>query len=252
MKLQTGVKNVNLLHLAAAVDVNDEIKLIKNVLLPEMTTWMKINQLPTRILIMPKYEQSLYDYLKNYDWDNRDLSFVYPERKTIMKQIITSLKFLHSLQIVHGDIKPSNYLLRRKTDNSIETVLTDFGISRSLAEIQITNDELNITNLTDFEDAVKNNTIKFKSRKIENFRGGTPGFASPEQCIGKLSLKSDIYSFGRMLPFLMLPMETCLHLFYEPNTSQSDDLPPQEILQFTSLLQFVNLVVFFDQKRIIN
>ena len=71
----------------------------------------------------------------------------------------------------HNDIKPQNFLVKFKNGQNdltqIEIVLTDFGMAGSQS------------------------------------RGGTPVFASPE-CFEKKDKKSDIFSFGRVILFLLL------------------------------------------------
>ena len=79
---------------------------------------------------------------------------------------------------MHNDIKPENYLVKFKngftqddpTKNDltkIEIVLTDFGLAGS------------------------------------ETKGGTPVYASPE-CLEKTDKKSDIFSFGKLILFLLL------------------------------------------------
>ena len=51
--------------------------------------------------------------------------------KSILYQILCAVNYLHSRKIVHRDIKPGNILLNSKH----EVRLCDFGLSRSLAEI---------------------------------------------------------------------------------------------------------------------
>ena len=71
----------------------------------------------------------------------------------------------------HNDIKPQNFLVKFKNGpndlTEIEIVLTDFGMAGSQSQ------------------------------------GGTPVFASPE-CFEKKDKKSDIFSFGRVILFLLL------------------------------------------------
>ena len=71
----------------------------------------------------------------------------------------------------HNDIKPQNFLVKFKNGPNdltwIEIVLTDFGMAES------------------------------------DSKGGTPIFASPE-CYEKKNKSSDIFSFGRVILFLLL------------------------------------------------
>ena len=56
--------------------------------------------------------------------------------KNIFKQLIETIKYLHSIGIVHRDIKPDNILL--ELDNTIK--LCDFGVSKEVKEGQLLTD----------------------------------------------------------------------------------------------------------------
>ena len=83
----------------------------------------------------------------------------------------------------HNDIKPQNFLVKFKNGpndlTQIEIALTDFGLAE--AESQ----------------------------------GGTPIFASPE-CFEKKEKKSDIFSFGRVILFLLLTKQQFMKWLYVP------------------------------------
>ena len=83
----------------------------------------------------------------------------------------------------HNDIKPSNFLVKFKNGQddltNIEIVLTDFGMAGPERQ------------------------------------GGTPIFASPE-CFEKKEKKSDIFSFGRVILFLLLSKQRFLKWLFVP------------------------------------
>lgn len=88
-------------------------------------------------------------------------------RKKIVKQMLDAMDYYHELQLVHRDIKPSNILI---TNNGNNLRLIDFGLAD-----------------TDYYAVFKEPAF-------------TMQYASPEQLEGgKLDLRSDIYSFGRVL-----------------------------------------------------
>ena len=83
----------------------------------------------------------------------------------------------------HNDIKPQNFLVKFKNGpndlTQIEIVLTDFGMADS------------------------------------DSKGGTPIFASPE-CFEKKEKKSDIFSFGRVILFLLLTKNQFIKWLFVP------------------------------------
>ena len=91
--------------------------------------------------------------------------------KLLMKNLLTSLKHIHSKDILHRDIKPDNLLLR--DENIIhDIVIADFGLSCQL----------------------NNEKILYK-------RCGTPGYVAPEilkwhEGDAFYSTKCDIFSIG--------------------------------------------------------
>ena len=85
---------------------------------------------------------------------------------------------------IHNDIKPQNYLVKfldtKNNLSGIGIVLTDFGLAGS------------------------------------DSKGGTPIFASPE-CLANSDRKdksSDIFSFGRVFLFMILPKENFLEFLF--------------------------------------
>ena len=99
------------------------------------------------------------------------------------RQIAMGLASAHELGIVHRDIKPSNIMvLADKTDpDGYRLKILDFGIAKSFD--------------LDAGDRVTQVGIRI----------GTPGYMSPEQCLGNAGIgpASDIYSLGVVL-FAML------------------------------------------------
>ena len=109
--------------------------------------------------------------------------------------LFLSLETLDRHNQTHNDIKPQNFLVKFKngydsddlTKNDltqIEIVLTDFGMADS------------------------------------DSKGGTPVYASPE-CFEKTDTKSDIFSFGRVILFLLLSKEQFIKWLYIPIKNQA-------------------------------
>jgi eukaryotic-like serine/threonine-protein kinase len=53
-----------------------------------------------------------------------------------IRQIAGAIKLLHQYQIIHGNIKPENIILRKQTES---VVITDFGISKSIVSKYLSN-----------------------------------------------------------------------------------------------------------------
>lgn len=93
----------------------------------------------------------------------------------ILREVTDAVTFLHHQhpQIVHRDIKPSN-LIRRRLDGQI--ILVDFGIAK--------------------QQVAGGGTLTAA-------RAATPGYAPPEQYFGRTDVRSDVYSLGATLYFLL-------------------------------------------------
>ncbi|KAJ3980213.1 kinase-like domain-containing protein [Lentinula detonsa] len=91
---------------------------------------------------------SLPEYLKRLEWDggmDMGLSMVselfgdssVPDLLRFMVEIASAMEYMHSVDIVHGDLKGANVLL----DNDLRCILTDFGHSKHESDISYKNDK---------------------------------------------------------------------------------------------------------------
>ena len=88
---------------------------------------------------------------------------------SIFKQILNGLMYAHSKNVIHKDIKTSNFLL---TPNTVKII--DFGIAQILDETS--------------------------KNSVSELLIGTPKYMSPEQILGeKIDQRTDIYSLGIVL-----------------------------------------------------
>ncbi len=149
------------------------------------------------------------------DWIHR----ITPSRLTpqsvahIILQAGNALQHAHDRQIIHQDVKPSNFLLRFLGENpeQPDILLTDFGIAKFIA------------------------TTTYMSRSIS----GTPSYMSPEQSMGYPVPASDQYSLAIMAYELLanrLPFHgNIMHVMYQHRTHMPEPLSaytpglPQEI-----------------------
>lgn len=85
----------------------------------------KLNNISFSGYIAPKYDCNLQNIISKLS--NK-------EKIECARQLLEGLVELEKQQIVHGDIKKDNCLFRRKSDGSIECVISDFGGSQNLLE----------------------------------------------------------------------------------------------------------------------
>ncbi len=112
--------------------------------------WIEGTTLEARLRQRPKLKQS--------------------EIKNILVNILQILTYVHSLGIVHNDIKPGNIVLRLEDKLP---VLIDFGVARKVN--------------TDYGQNIV----------------GTPGYMSVEQAMGKTIFNNDLYSLGLTAIYLL-------------------------------------------------
>ncbi|KAN0014445.1 hypothetical protein ACTFIU_000763 [Dictyostelium citrinum] len=137
---------------------------------PKLYGWVKLNI--GFGIIIERMDYSLYDYVQNNKIDF-DLFF------DLAIKMITTIRDLHKYnfrEILHRDVKPSNWLVK-KNNEQLELVLSDFGLSR--------------------ENSVTNEYTLMKNK-------GTSPFIPPELNENVLyNEKSDIYSLGVSLMMLL-------------------------------------------------
>jgi len=120
----------------------------------------------------------------------------------ILVQISDALGTVHSLKIIHRDVKPQNILL----DKDYRVKLVDFGISR----------------ISDMQGVTETGEVM-----------GTPEYMAPEQIKKKIDHRSDIYSLGIvMYEFLTgeLPFTGDSPISILMAHLKTEPLPPQTIV----------------------
>ena len=97
------------------------------------------------------------------------------ERLALFRQVCSAVQYAHQLLIIHRDIKPGNILVT--ADGTPK--LLDFGIAKILSE---------------------ESDGKTADATITAFAALTPGYASPEQVMGRpITTATDVYSLGVVL-----------------------------------------------------
>mmetsp|Transcript_22989 Transcript_22989/g.19952 ORF Transcript_22989/g.19952 Transcript_22989/m.19952 type:complete len:132 (-) Transcript_22989:1318-1713(-) len=97
------------------------------------------------------------------------------EVANIMRKVFSAVKYLHSIGIMHRDLKLENFLFKSKYPDS-EIKLIDFGLSTIFSETE--------------------------NKKFESMLG-TPMYAAPEVIRGFYDQKCDVWSLGVMMYILL-------------------------------------------------
>lgn len=96
--------------------------------------------------------------------------------RDLLNNLLPTLEFIHSRQVIHRDIKPANIILRQDG----QLVLVDFGAAKYATQTAL---------------SVTGTVI------------GTAGYTAPEQAAGKAIYPSDIYSLGVTCLYLLTQVE---------------------------------------------
>lgn len=138
------------------------------------------------------------------------------ERLEVVAKIAEALGAIHSVGVLHKDLKPSNVLVRPLPGQSFDVVLADFGSGGILDLNRV--ESLGITRLG-----------FTKTLSTLDSRSGTPLYLAPEILAGQpFTVKSDIYALGIILyQFLVGDFHRVMSAGWERNID--DELLRQDI-----------------------
>ena len=177
-KLLYKHKNNNLSLKTIILKFIKEINIISNLRHPNILLYIGASiDKNNNFYIVTEYisNGNLFDYLHKNNNEYEDNKSNYNKLNTKLKlkiayQIALSIKYLHSRNITHCDIKSSNILL----ENDFDIKLSDFGLSQFL------------------------NILDFSVNKRGKF--GTTHWMAPEIMLNqKYQKKSDVFSYGMIL-----------------------------------------------------
>ncbi|MEM9136897.1 MAG: serine/threonine-protein kinase, partial [Cyanobacteria bacterium P01_F01_bin.42] len=162
---------------------------------------LSVNPQITRLLDFFEHQGEFYlvqEYIEGSNLQaelKRKGKFSEAKVKSLLKDLLRILHYLHGNKVIHRDIKPAN-IMRRSFDGRL--VLIDFGgVKDQMGQTQILEDK--------------------KDGALTQFALGTLGFAPPEQLSKRPVYASDIYSLGATCFFLLTAKDPS-ELEYDPLT----------------------------------
>jgi calcium-dependent protein kinase len=109
------------------------------------------------------------------DFAARMQEFREADAAVLMEQVLSAMSYLHKNNIVHRDVKPDNMLLKSRRPLRENTLkLIDFGLS-----------------------------CRCKEGQVVRLSAGTPEFISPQAIDGRYDTKTDMWSVGVSMYFLL-------------------------------------------------
>ncbi|KAG7208659.1 hypothetical protein KM043_014863 [Ampulex compressa] len=132
----------------------------------------------------------------------------------ILTQILCGLDYIHSRNIVHHDIKPSNIFI--STTYHLHIQLGDFGLACPL------------------------------QRENHHTVLGTHMYAAPEQLLGKCDPKSDVYSVGIVLLELLIFTKTDMERSHIIKDVKRGQIPTSLALNYPKWIHLVSRLVQED------
>lgn len=163
---------------------------------------------------MPLADYHLHKYITKY---NSGISL--QEKIMIFNQILVGMKYAHEKTILHRDLSPNNVLIFIK-DQNVQAKISDFGLGKDI------------------------NSMSHFSKSVGSY--GQIFYVAPEQYdnIKNATVKSDIYSLGKLLYFILtakdpLSIEPTVKFYslISKAVSQSPEDRHQDINEFITQYQ---------------
>jgi eukaryotic-like serine/threonine-protein kinase len=122
-----------------------------------------------------------------------------PDRLRLFLRICEAVAFAHARGVLHRDLKPANVMV----GSFGEVLVMDWGLAKVLADSESASKK----DLTREASVNRRQVEANESAQTEHGTVmGTPGYMSPEQArgeVGRLDGRSDVYSLGVLLRFLV-------------------------------------------------
>ena len=174
---------------------NEYIQKTSNINHPCIINHKKIKN--EKQIIMPFYSISLEKFMQSHpdDDEDTDKKLTFPIKLKILFGIASALKKLHSLDIVHGELNPSNIFI----NNENYPIISGFGINQMISLTSKINNEN--------KDRIKTTKFKFANSNEHSYQG----FKAPEiinaensMIYSDLNDKNDIFSFGMLVYYMFV------------------------------------------------
>jgi serine/threonine protein kinase len=127
----------------------------------------------------------------------------------LFSQILSGVKYIHSKNLIHHDLKPGNIFLHKN-----EIKIGDFG----LATFSKKNKE-------------ENNLIEENTKSVQDLIRGTPLYSAPEISENINTQKSDVYSLGIILFVLLSQFKTYHESIINLQSVKNTNRVPEEFGQ---------------------
>lgn len=203
----------------------NEIKFLEKSCHPHIINLYKsFENINNNIFMIIDYMENgdLTEYIDSYKFNNK----IIPEEIIwdIILQCMSGLAFIHSIGVIHRDIKPGNILL----DNNMSLKIGDFGVSALLKDYHIFNSP---------------NILKCNYTEV-----GTPNYKAPEIIKhSPYTEKIDIYSMGVTffeLCYFITPKTILGGNMIRDNTKNLKKVPYSK-----ELLSIINLMIEENDKK---
>jgi len=131
-KIPVTAIHKNLLYIIEEIELAESVKTLLAETLAikaiEKGNQLNVSLFSRKGLLMPYYNMgSLSEYIR---FNQRGLSI----DTIIIDDIFFAVRFLHSINCVHLDIKPANIMLHCSSQNEYKAVIIDYGFSQSIKE----------------------------------------------------------------------------------------------------------------------
>ncbi|GAV90923.1 Pkinase domain-containing protein [Cephalotus follicularis] len=168
------LKKADMIRKNAVESILAERNILISVRMPFVVSWSNMENL---YLVMEYINGGdLYSLLRNLGCLDEDMARIY------MAEVVLALEYLHSLNVIHRDLKPDNFLISQ--DGHIK--LTDFGLSK-VGLINSTDDlsgqPLNSTGFLG-DDESKTQPSSNREHRQKHSVVGTPDYLAPEILLG--------------------------------------------------------------------